>query len=156
MAKQAVLVRASEFHKTEVPRGTPILIHFSKDEFERLTKGMKPQPGLAHQGSGLQVIPLPGQPGYVAFPVCGPDEVPVVDRHGGVHCVHSDFEDTTEPRTPIPGTGCSWTLDERARFVCTGTCQGGMRCARRFQLLPFGFFIGCRCPRRPIAAIGGM
>ena len=150
MRTRAILVPARKFGTTKFTSGTPVVIHFSQQEFETLTKGMKPRTGFDPLGPGLQIIPLPGQPGFVAFPVCGPDQVPVVDRQGRVRCVFSAFEDTTEPRTPIPGTGCAWTLDARGRFVCTGTCEGGIRCARRFQVTSAGFFfVGCRCPRPP-------
>lgn len=153
MPTQAILVPASKFGTSKFPRGATVLIYFSQQEFEGLTKGLKPETEVAPLGPGLQIIPIPGQPGFVAFPVCGPDEVPVVDRQGRVRCVPSDFPDpeapSDEPRTDV-GTGCSWTLDARGRFICTGTCKGGVRCGRRFELTTSGFFVfRCRCSRRP-------
>jgi len=126
-----------------------VVIHLSQKEVDVLTAGLKPQPGVSPLGSGLQIIPIPGQPGYVAFPRCMPDEVPVIDKDGNVRCVYSAFDDTTEPKTPIPETGCAWGIDARGCFACTGTCTGGTRCVRRLHLIEVGFFLSCRCPRRP-------
>ena len=157
MPIRPALILASEFAKTKVERGTPVLIYFTPEEFEKLTAGRKPVMGREPLGPGLHIIPIPGQPGFVGFPVCGPDQVPVVGPGGQVHCVYSEFEDTTEPRTEIPGTGCHWSLAPRTLFRCQGTCSGGRRCISRFQITSSGFFISCRCPIRvPPLTVGSV
>ena len=111
-----------------------VAIQLSQVEVDALTTGLEPQPLLAPFGPGLQVIPIPGESGYIAFPRCMPDEVPLIDKDGNLRCV---------------GTGCAWGIDAKGRFACTGTCAGGIPCVRRLQLVEVGFFLSCLCPHRP-------
>lgn len=149
-----MLLTPEEFVKTKLEKGTPVLIYLSQNHFEGLVEGLKPMPSQDPPGCGIQIIPLPGQPGYVAIPICMPDEVPYVHRNGSIQCIPTDFgDDIGEGRTEVPGTGCVFSFSHvgnKWRATCTGTCTGRRKCIGPgiFSLDGGRFFLGCRCPRR--------
>lgn len=149
MPTQPTVLSLQEFRKGSF-RG-PYVIHLTDAEFATLKRGLKISKGRAPTGAGLHLFPLPSPGGgYVGIPVCGPGEVPVIQPNGQVRCSPGGREDTSEHATPIPGPGCSWGFDGTGRWTCTGTCSGGIRCARSFSNVGGGFFLNCRCPRRVI------
>jgi hypothetical protein len=129
MPTRPVLLHLNELRTDKSIRSKRVAIHLSQKELDALTAGLKPQPVVSPLGQGLQIIPIPGQAGYVAFPRCMPGEVPLIDKDGNVRC--------------IPETGCAWGIDASGSFACTGTCTGGTRCERRLHLIEAGFFLSC-------------
>lgn len=126
----------------------PALLLIKQDEWERTTKGIKPEPGRAIQSRGLLVIPIPGFGGFAGFPVCGPNERPHFGPNGW-QCLPSDFNDDPDPRDPVdttePPCGGQFVI-EAGRISCSGGCRGGYRCAPALNQLDFGFwFLRCEC-----------
>ena len=53
-----------------------VILYLSGKDLERLTEGVKPLPDKEVRGVGLEIVPLPGEQGFLGFPVCGPDDTP--------------------------------------------------------------------------------
>ncbi len=141
------LVTIDEFRKIEKPVRRSVAIFYTQQQLERAIKGLKPATSMSLVGPGLEIIPIPGGPGYLGFPVCGPDEVPVIGPNGQIRCVPTAFEDTTEPRERIwpEERACALTLSVGGALRCTGRCPGGGTCVRYFGLEGGGFKFRCRC-----------
>ena len=67
-----------EFRKIKRPARRSVAIFYTQQQLDRAIKGVKPTMHLPPAGPGLEIIPIPGGPGYLGFPICWPDERPVI------------------------------------------------------------------------------
>ncbi len=140
------LVTIDEFRKIAKPVRKSIAIFYTQQQLERAMKGLKPAARMSLVGPGLEIHPIPGGSGYLGFPVCGPDERPVIGPNGQIRCVPTAFGDPKDPPELInPERVCALTLTVTGGLRCTGRCPGGGICVRIFGLEGGGFRFRCRC-----------
>lgn len=149
-SEKPLVLTVDEFIKHRRLGTQPVIIYYTQKQFERAIRGMKPVMADDLSGPGLYLFPMPGVPGYVAFPICGPHEVPVVRPDGSVYCVYSEFEDTEEaPPEEVPlKLGCSLTIGPYGIPRCAGKCPEGGKCRSSYSITSGGFLFRCGCPTR--------
>ena len=145
-----VVVSPAQFTRGGFDPRQTVLVHIDQTQYDGLVRGLKPQLGAPDHLSGLWIVPVPGRPGYVAFPICWPDEVPVIDKQGNMRCVPTDFGDKIPPPgvAPLPDP-CHLKLvvasNGRIRLTCEGRCARGRCRFRGIWNVRGGVLLGCTC-----------
>lgn len=122
-----------------------LIIYYTQRQFESAIKGLKPSAEISLHGPGLDIFPIPGGPGYLAFPICWPGEVLVFGPKGEARCVPSDYPDGPPPEFPKT-RGCSFRLGLGGRFGCRGRCASGHACIVHFGFERGRIMLRCVCP----------
>jgi len=127
-----------------------VILYLSGKDLERLTEGVKPLPDKEVRGVGLEIVPLPGEQGFLGFPVCGPDDTPVF-RGGTWQCVRTQIRPQPTDRAPSGPAPCGFSL-KNGVFGCTGICANNLACvAGQVKIRGLNGLVGmrlvCACPR---------
>ena len=155
--RKAVVVTTSELARLKsAPRG-PTLVQLTDAEYKTLVRGATRAMSLPrHICGGVQITPIPGGHGYVAIPVCGPNEVPVIGHDGVIRCSPTASAPTIPSLTPDGRRISSLSKADIVKFLpcglllrylglCLGTCAAGKSCKKYVLQLAKGTYIYCYC-----------
>jgi len=154
--RKAVVFTAGELAGRGRAPDRPVIVQLTSGEYKNLIKGATRAKSLPdHICGGVHVSPLPGA-GYVAIPVCGPDEVPVIGHDGVIRCSPTASGPKIPNLTPSGVRTSTLSKSELLKLLpcglllrwagfCIGSCATGKRCKKYVLQLTHGTYIYCYC-----------